>query len=319
MTRDNSLMRCVLTDAAAAEMEKRYEHRHRLWLDGPYGGSVAFDKVMEREVGLYIAYTFSDIPAFIRQAKIRGRLRHPHLLPVFDLGTTADNLPYFTEPYVEASPLDLLSRTSEGHLPFSLPQLVRAVIGICRAVAHAHENGACHLDLQPSTVRVNGSRSDVFLTGGWEEIAGAAPADQNQLPGGISCTLAYAAPEQVRFSEPELVQRGLGQRVDVYGLGGILYWVLYDIPPNPIRSGAGSSVTDALQQLVNRHGPPRSRQLRPAFNAGESKAATALERIALRALHSDPLQRYPTVNDVIAELDEWLRHDQDRRPRWKFW
>src|SRR5262245_28769328 len=107
MNRDNqSLMRCVLTTAAAADLEKRYEHRRRLWLDGEYGGSVAFDKVLEREVGLYIAYNYSDIPAFIRQAKGRGRLRHPHLLPVLDFGMTGDDLPYFTEPHVEALPLD---------------------------------------------------------------------------------------------------------------------------------------------------------------------------------------------------------------------
>ena len=77
---------------AGTDLVKRYEHRCRLWYDGEYGGSIAFDRVMEREVGLYIAYGYSDIATFVRRAKARGRLRHPHLLPVLDFGVTADNV-----------------------------------------------------------------------------------------------------------------------------------------------------------------------------------------------------------------------------------
>lgn len=302
---DQSLMRCILTDAAAAELEKRYEHRRRLWLDGPFGGSVAFDKVMERDVGLYLAYNFSDIPAFVRRAKVRGRLRHPHLLPVLDFGLTMDHLPYFTEPFVEAQPLDSLLRAFDDRPPVALPRLVRALRGICRAVACAHENRACHLDLTPGAVHTDHALDDVFLTDGWEDVAAPSVADTAR-PVGYCCNLGYAAPEQVQFSPPELVGRRLWRAADVYGLGGILYWVLYDSPPNQVPPGADESPLVLAQALVSRPGAPQPGQLRPALRAGAPKAVAELGRIALKSLHSDTRRRYPSVGEMVADLEAWL-------------
>src|SRR5437660_12557932 len=111
---------------AGTDLVKRYEHRCRLWYDGEYGGSIAFDRVMEREVGLYIAYGYSDIATFVRRAKARGRLRHPHLLPVLDFGVTADNVPYFTEPSVETVALEHILRSVKEPYPLLMPQLVKA-------------------------------------------------------------------------------------------------------------------------------------------------------------------------------------------------
>jgi serine/threonine-protein kinase len=306
MTRDDqSLMRCVLTDAAAAELEKRYEHRRRLWLDGPYGGSVALDKVTGREVGLYIAYIFSDLPAFVRRVKVRGRLRHPHLLPVLDFGLTPDRLPYFTEPFVEGQPLDFRLRAFDEQPSVALPRLVRALRGICRAVAYAHENGACHLDLTPGAVHTDHALDDVFLTGGWEDVSAPPVADAAGFVG-YGCHLGYAAPEQVRFPPTELVRRGLWRAADVYGLGGILYWVLYDGPPNPVPPGADDSPLVRAQALVRRRGAPRPGHLRPALRASSPKAVAELGRIALQALHSDTSRRYPSVGEMVADLEGWL-------------
>jgi serine/threonine protein kinase len=306
MNRDNqTLMRCVLTEATAADLEKRYEHRRRLWDDGPYGGSIAFDKVMEREVRLYIAYNFSDIPAFIRHAKVRGRLRHPHLLPVLDLGVTADKLPYFTEPFVEALPLDSVLRTFNDRLPFSLPQLVQALTGVCQAVAYAHENGVCHLDLNPGNVHADCTLDEVFVAGGWEEAA-APPAAGTERLIGHCFSPGYAAPEQVRSSPQELVQQGLWRLVDVHGLGSIIYYVLYASPPNQVRPGGDSSQANLIQVLISRQGAPHPGQLRPALQAIAPKAVLGLERIALKALHSEPRQRYPAVSEMVEDLKEWF-------------
>jgi eukaryotic-like serine/threonine-protein kinase len=310
MSRDDSLMRDVLTDAARTDLERRYEHRRRLWHDGPYGGSVAFDRVMEREVGLYIAYNFTDIPAFVRRAKVRGRLRHPHLLPVLDFGMTADNLPYFTEPYVDAVPLDSLFRGAKDHSPGSLPRLVRAVAGVCRAVAHAHAHGACHLDLTPESVYTDVALEDVFLTGGFEDVAAATEAGaERAFAHGF--TPGYAAPEQVN-SPPELPRQGLWRAVDVYGLGGVIYWLLYDSPPNRARPGADGSLPNLVQSLAKSRGAPPPGQLRPALRASAPKAVAGLSRIALKALHTDPRERYPAVGEMTADLEKWLVDHRDR-------
>jgi serine/threonine protein kinase len=302
---DQSLMRCVLTDVAAADLEKRYEHRQRLWYDGPYGGSVAFDKVMEREVGLYIAYNYSNIPAFIRQAKVRGRLRHPHLLPVLDFGVTADHLPYFTEPYVEALPMDSLFGTFEDRWPFSLPQIVRALTGVCQAVAYAHEKGLCHLDLAPDNVQADRESQDVFVTGGWEEVA-ASRATAVEQPVGLCFNPGYAAPEQVQLSSQELIRQALWRLVDVHGLGGIIYYVLYGAPPNPVPPGAGNSVINLVQALISGQRVRSPGPLRPALQAS-AKAVGDLEQIALKALEREPRRRYQAVGEIVEELKKWLK------------
>jgi serine/threonine-protein kinase len=297
-------MRCVLTDSAAADLERRYEHRRRLWLDGPYGGSVAYDKVMDLEVGLYIAYCFSDVPAFIRRARARGRLRHPHLLPVLDFGMTLDRLPYFTEPFVEARDLGSLLKTWEDRRPFPLRHLVRAVTGVCRAVAYCHARGLCHLDLTPGAVQVDDSLTDVFVTGGWEEAGFLSAGPEQGLASQIP-TPGYAAPEQVRFSEGALARRGLWRQVDVYGLGGILHLILYDAPPNRVPPGAAASPVNLLQALLSGQGLDRRGQLRPALRAG-TKAVSDLEQIAAKALELDPGVRSQAAEGMAAELEKWL-------------
>lgn len=302
---DKSLMRCILTDAAAADLEKRYEHRRRLWYDGPYGGSLAFDKLMERKVGLYIAYRFSDIPTFIRQAKVRGRLRHPHLLPVLDFGVTADNLPFFTGPFVETLPLDSLLRTFKDCWPVSLWQLVQALVGVCRAVAYAHMQGACHHDLTPNRVHADCALEEVHIDGGWEEVA-ASPVVGTESPFGPGISPGYAAPEQFRFSPQELRQEGRWSLVDVYGLGGILYWLLYDSPPNQACAGTDRSFQDVVQRALSRQGTPPLGQLRPVLQAGAPEVVSSLQRIALKALHYEPRQRYFNVSEITADLDQWL-------------
>ena len=274
---DQSLMRCVLSAAGAADLEKRYAHRRRLWFDGPYGGSVAFDKVMEREVGLYIAYGYSDIPGFIRRAKVRGRLRHPHLLPVLDFGVTSDNVPYFTEPFVEARELDSALCPWKDRRPFPLKRLVRALIGVCRAVAHAHEKGLCHLGLTPSEVQVDDALDDAFVTGGWEEVGAAQVTESEQRSGWVMPSPAYAAPEQAQYPKQELVRQGRGQLVDVHGLGGILYFALHDAPPNQAPPGEAGSAISLLRALVGGRARGHRGPLRPALQTSRRAVSASAE------------------------------------------
>ncbi len=307
MTRDDqSLIRCVLGERAAADLERRYEHRRRLWLDGPYGGSVAFDKVMEREVGLYIAYNFTDIPAFLRHARVRGRLRHPHLLPVFDLGTTLDDLPYFTEPYVEARPLDLVLQSFRNEGPFPLLPIIRALIGVAEATAYAHKNGLCHLDLSPSHVQVGTSLEDVFLTGGWIEMNTPPPIAQEIAPT-MSCNPWYAAPEQIHLSAGELTRREGSQAIDVYGLGGILHFILHGTPPNQPPPGAENTVLNVIQALLKAKDSPRHDGLHPGLQKPElSEDVEPLRQLCRQALLRDPRGRYPSVRDLARDLKDWL-------------
>src|SRR6516165_5407060 len=83
--------------------EQRYELRKRLWLDGPHGGWLALDRLLGREVVCNIPYRPADDQEFLQMARIRSRLRHANLIPLYDVGSTKDGRPFFTVPYVEAT------------------------------------------------------------------------------------------------------------------------------------------------------------------------------------------------------------------------
>jgi serine/threonine protein kinase len=104
--------------------------------------------------------------------------------------------------------------------------------------------------------------------------------------------LEYLSPEQVnpeRLGMPDTV-------TDVYGLGGILFEILYDEPPN------GTPIPGIPYALVNRKGPPTPRRL--SSRAARNRAlAQRLEPIWLRALEVDRSARQPSVSAFIDDVD----------------
>src|SRR5882724_3600267 len=83
-----------------SSFEDRYDLRRRLWLDGPHAGHLAIDRVLGREVEVHVAYRASDAAAFVEKARALILLRHPNILPIFDLGVTGEGLPFFTRSVI---------------------------------------------------------------------------------------------------------------------------------------------------------------------------------------------------------------------------
>jgi hypothetical protein len=117
-----------------------------------------------------------------------------------------------------------------------------------------------------------------------------------------------AAPEQMHFCADELLKQGRGPLVDVYLLGGIIYWVLYHWYPNGIVEG---TLMQDLIGMIDRPGPPPRRELRPALRASAPKGVPDLERIVLKALDREPRRRYPAVSEMVADLEKWLLENRD--------
>jgi eukaryotic-like serine/threonine-protein kinase len=108
------------------------------------------------------------------------------------------------------------------------------------------------------------------------------------------------APEQARG-----LVASFSPGTDVYGLGGILYFILYGIAPN---QGGGVHAVLAASAERKQRGKlragilPRGQRVRKEAN----DALEALESICLRALEPQPSERYSTVEAMIVELNEWL-------------
>ena len=185
---------------------------------------------------------------FEEEARHVGRLEHPSIVPVYDLGALPDGRPFFVMKLIHGQTLaELLAARAT---PASeLPRWVGVFERACQAVAFAHTRGLIHRDLKPSNVMLDelgevqvmdwgiakalAARSPsaqlpstpVVLPPSVDEVA-TAPGGSETLPGQSRGTPAFMAPEQARGEVGRV-----GTASDVFGLGGILCVILTGQPP----------------------------------------------------------------------------------------
>jgi tetratricopeptide (TPR) repeat protein len=195
---------------------------------------------------------------FVEEARIAGRLQHPGVAPVYELGVLADRRPYFTMKLVEGKTLSALL-AARGDLLAELPRFVGIFAQVCQTLAYAHARGVLHRDLKPSNVMVGAfgevqvvdwGLAKVLPHGGAiepsqalqsanEELAaessGVSGSDSYTQAGTLLGTPAYMPPEQARGDMAHV-----DERADVFGLGAILCEVLTGKPP---FAGRGKEAT----------------------------------------------------------------------------
>jgi serine/threonine-protein kinase len=183
---------------------------------------------------------------FLEEAQIGGRLQHPGIVPVHDLGELSDGRPFFTMKLVEGRTLAaLLAERAEPSQ--DLPHFLTIFEQICQTLAYAHTQGVIHRDLKPANVMVGAFGEVQVMDWGLAKVlkrssvgearAGAetvvysaveedASWQMRTQPGQAMGTYAYMPPEQAR-GEIERVD----ERSDVFGLGAILCEILIGRSP----------------------------------------------------------------------------------------
>jgi tetratricopeptide (TPR) repeat protein/TolB-like protein len=195
---------------------------------------------------------------FLREIRNAARLRHPHIVPLYDSGE-ADGLLYYVMPYIEGESLRERLRR-ERQLPMD------EALGIARevadALAHAHERGLIHRDIKPENILLEGGHA-LVADFGIARAVGSAATTRLTATGLAIGTPAYMSPEQA------LGDAAVDARSDVYALGCVLYEMLAGEPPytgptaqaimarqltEPVRSLrlTRETVPDQLEQAVLR-------------------------------------------------------------------
>jgi serine/threonine-protein kinase len=212
------------------------------------------------------------IRRFIEEAQIAGQLQHPGVVPVYELGTFADQRPYFTMKLIKGRTLAEILAERDGPAE-DRSRLLAVFHQVCQTVAYAHARGVIHRDLKPSNVMVGGfgevqvmdwGLAKVLPRGGAADDAEAGHDERTVIAtvrsdsdaersraGSVLGTPAYMAPEQAR-GEVDL----LDERADVFALGSMLCEILTGRPAFTGR-GAGEirrkaergDVVDALVRL----------------------------------------------------------------------
>jgi serine/threonine protein kinase len=116
------------------------------------------DRALERELAVKVLLErFRDRPdlvrRFVEEARITGRLQHPFIVPVHELGALPDGRPYFAMKLIQGRTLaDLLAeRPAPDH---DRPRFLKVFEQVCQTIAYAHSHGVIHRDLKPSNVMV---------------------------------------------------------------------------------------------------------------------------------------------------------------------
>jgi serine/threonine protein kinase len=226
---------------------------------------------------------------FFTEARAMARLRHPHIVQVFDVGEYETELsvrcPYFTLELAEGG--SLADRLAGQPQP---PQQAAAWLELlARAVHYAHEQGIVHRDLKPSNVLLTRAGKPKLCDFGVAKLLEGGPVQS--VSGLLIGTAEYMAPEQAAC------KGGVGPATDVYGLGALLYAMLTGRPPFQ-----GRGVLATLQRVQKQEPVPPSR-LQPQVPA-------SLEAVCLKCLRKEPGQRYATAAALADELKRLLGKDE---------
>jgi len=247
-----------------------------------------------------------QVARFITEARITAQLDHPNIVPVHDLGLSEDGRLFFVMKRIRGRALsEVIAELRRGE-PQALadwPQhrLLNAFLKICQAIGYAHEQGVIHRDLKPSNIMV-GAFGEVLvvdwgvarLVGDTSERVTAVRLEAlsvHKTADGVSIgTPGYMAPEQSTGKPYELTSRS-----DVWSLGAILYELLAyrrAYPPTDVLS--------LLYRVVK--GPPEA----PSERVPEFGIDPELEAICLRAMATEPGDRFSDAEQLGVAVEDWL-------------
>lgn len=229
------------------------------------------------------------------EAQSARRVSHTNVVRVLDRGVTPDDREFLVYEYVKG--VTLHESRSRRSTRYGEREAAAVALSIARGLQAAHNAAVLHCDLKPSNI--------LLTEDGTPKIAdfGLARRVQSEKSGdGPVGSFAFMSPEQfIGGADANMTT------TDIYGLGGILYWLLTDLPPNGsdadsiamrLRAGAGASPLDPLSAA-------------PGLDLD-------LSAICGRAIHPDRLRRYASAEAMANDLEHFLAHRPVpwRSPSW---
>ncbi len=212
---------------------------------------------------------------FQREAEAIGRLSHPNIVTVYDVGEASGQL-YMAMELLEG---DDLRSLIEKRAAIPLADRVRILIQICTGLAYAHSRGVVHRDIKPANILVGSDGRAKILDFGLARVSARSTITRR---GVILGTPDYMAPEQA-------MGKGVDRRSDVFSAGAVFYEFL--TLEKPFK---GKTLHAVLYQII-------SDDPEPVLTVNP-EVPVRLASIVHRMLRKDPDLRYGAMDEVAEDL-----------------
>lgn len=253
----------------------------------------AIDPVIERVVAIKTVnfqINQSDIAEyearFAQEIKAAGKLNHPNIVTIFDVGKT-DRFAYMAMEFIEGEELKALVAPDKP-LPIAIATSIAAQVADGLAFAHSRE--IIHRDVKPSNIMVSEAEGQDGLVAKIMDfgIARMPASKVKTLTGMILGSPRYMSPEQVIGTE-------VTAATDVFALGVVLYEMLTGNSPFD-----GPNISAIMYATVNTVPPPPS--------AHNPLVPENLDTLVLQALAKEPAARFASMRDFARALHDAVKH-----------
>jgi eukaryotic-like serine/threonine-protein kinase len=285
------------TDRLTAALSDRYRIERELGQGGMATVYLAQDLKHDRQVAIKMlrpelaAVLGAD--RFLQEIHLTARLRHPHILPLYDSGEV-DGVLFYVTPLVEGGSLkNLLSR--DGRVPAA--QAIRIAREVADALEYAHQHGVIHRDIKPDNILLESGHATVADFGIARAISAAGANRLTQTAFALG-TPTYMSPEQAS-GETEI-----DGRADIYALGTVLYEMLTGEPPF-----TGPTLQAIMAAVLTR--TPAPLPIGPGVPAPLGSAVT-------KALAKSPSDRFATArefSDALGQVERGINTGTGQRSR----
>jgi hypothetical protein len=244
----------------------------------------AVDPLIEREVALKTL--LPDLPEdvigdvrvrFLREARSAGRLNHPNIVTIFDVGEEGDTA-FIAMELLEGRSLQQMLKDAERIPHHSAADIIAQVAD---ALHHAHQSSIVHRDVKPANVVVSSAGRAKLTDFGVAYL----PASDMTQSGSALGSPRYMSPEQV-LGQP------IDARTDVFSLGVVLYELL--ARRNPFIWPGDTTVYALMQRIAGEPHPP--------LRQNDPQVPLGFERIMDRALAKRPQDRYQSAREFASDL-----------------
>jgi len=211
---------------------------------------------------------------FYREAKSAGRLSHPNIVTIYDVGET-DEAAYIAMEFLEGQSL---REMLDSGVVLPLKRICSIAAKVATALNYAHENGVVHRDIKPANIMILRNRDVKIMDFGIALI----PTGSRTQAGTALGSPKYMAPEQ-------LAGKATDGRADIFSLGVMLYEMLTGSTPFN-----GDNLSAIMYKILN-----EEPVLPGTLNA---RVPAEFDRIVARALAKRPEDRYQTAKEFARDL-----------------